>query len=117
MRIWHQSFTVLEDVPAYTEAMRTHIDSVKQPGTSVVLHGQRQGTYPADYPGDDLAYGYLYWLHGNQWIANAIISQREGYDAYAVCSMPDPMIQEIRTLVDFPVIGYGETTAQIACLL
>ena len=26
MRIWHQSFTVLEDVPAYTARVRAHVD-------------------------------------------------------------------------------------------
>ncbi len=31
MRIWHQSFIVLEDVPAYTDRVRQHIDRVKQP--------------------------------------------------------------------------------------
>jgi hypothetical protein len=29
MRIWHQSFIVLEDVPAYTDRVRQHIDRVK----------------------------------------------------------------------------------------
>jgi allantoin racemase len=39
MRIRHQSFTVLEDVPAYTTRVRRHIDRVKRPDTQVDLHG------------------------------------------------------------------------------
>ena len=117
MRIWHQSFTVLEDLPAYAETLRKHIAKIARPDTEVVMHGQRKGTYPADYPGDDLAYSYLYWMHGNQWVAGAIKAQQQGFDAYAMCTMPNPMIREIRTLVDIPVTGYGESSALVACQL
>jgi Asp/Glu/hydantoin racemase len=34
-----------------------------------------------------------------------------------MCTMPNPMIREIRTLVDIPVTGYGESAAHVACLL
>jgi Asp/Glu/hydantoin racemase len=117
MRIWHQSFTVLEDLPAYADALRTHMKKIARPDTEIVMHGQRRGTYPSDYPGDDLAYSYLYWMHGNQWVAGAIKAQQQGFDAYAMCTMPNPMIREIRTVVDIPVTGYGESAAFVACQL
>ena len=117
MRIWHQSFTVLEDLPAYADTLKKHIAKIARPGTEVVMHGQRKGTYPSEYPGDDLAYSYLYGAHGNQWVAGALKAQQQGFDAYAMCTMPNPMIREIRTLVDIPVTGYGESAAHVACLL
>lgn len=51
MRIWHQSFTVLEDVPAYTGRVRGHVDRVKRPGTQVDLHGLARDPYPKTVPG------------------------------------------------------------------
>ena len=117
MRIWHQSFTVLEDLPAYADTLRKHMKKIARPDTEIVMHGQRRGTYPSDYPGDDLAYSYLFWLHGNQWVAGAIKAQQQGFDAYAMCTMPNPMIREIRTLVDIPITGYGESAALVACQL
>ncbi|UCE31238.1 MAG: racemase [Burkholderiales bacterium] len=117
MRIWHQSFTVLQDLPAYEQTLREHIARIVRPDTEVVLHGQRPGTYPTNYPGTDLGFQYLYWVHGNQWVANAIRAQREGFDAYAMCTMPNPMIREIRSLVEIPVTGYGESSALLACQL
>lgn len=117
MRIWHQSFTVLEDLPAYADTLRKHMRKIARPDTEIMMHGQKRGTYPADYPGDDLAFSYLYWVHGNQWVAYAVKAQQEGYDAYAMCTMPNPMIREIRTLVDIPVTGYGESSALMACQL
>jgi len=117
MRIWHQSFTVLEDLPAYADTLGRHMKKIARPDTEIVMHGQRRGTYPSDYPGDDLAYSYLFWLHGNQWVAGALKAQKQGFDAYAMCTMPNPMIREIRTLVDIPVTGYGESAAFVACQL
>jgi Asp/Glu/hydantoin racemase len=116
MRIWHQSFTVLEDLPAYADAMAAHARKVLRPDTELVLHGQIKGTYPADYPGDDIGYGYTYWIHGNQWIAAARAAERDGFDAYAMCTLPNPMLREARAMVDIPVIGLGETTFHMATM-
>ncbi|MBV9782900.1 MAG: hypothetical protein JO264_03690 [Acidisphaera sp.] len=116
-RIWHQSFTVLEDLPAYAEGMRRHVAKVVRPDTEVVLHGQLPGTYPTSYPGDDIGFSALFALHGQQWIARARQAEREGFDAYAMCTLPNPMIREVRTLVDIPVLGYGETSFHVACML
>ena len=52
MRLWHQSFTVLGDLPGYEDAMRAHLAKTLRPDTEVVFHGQAPGTYPGDYPGD-----------------------------------------------------------------
>jgi Asp/Glu/hydantoin racemase len=116
MRIWHQSFTVLSDLPAYEEAMRRHLKKVLRPDTEVAFHGQLPGTYPANYPGDDIAYAYLFWIHGNQWIAAARAAERDGFDAFASCTLPNPMLREMRTVVDIPVIGMGETTFHSATM-
>ncbi|MBN8478063.1 MAG: racemase [Burkholderiales bacterium] len=117
MRIWHQSFTVLEDLPAYAERIRHHVGKVVGPGTEVVLHGVAPGTYPANYPGDDLSYSFLFGMHAHQWVTNALAAEREGYDAYAMCSLVDPMLREIRTLVDIPVVATGETCVHLASMV
>jgi Asp/Glu/hydantoin racemase len=116
MRIWHQSFTVLEDVPAYTARVRQHIDRVKRLGTQVDLHGLKPGTYPADYPGDDLGFSFLFGMHANQWAAAALTAEREGYDAFAMCTMIDPQYRELKTIVDIPVIAAGETCFHLASM-
>ena len=54
MRIWHQSFTVLEDLPDYRQAMEAHIRKVLRPDTAFTMHGVLPGTYPSNYPGTDL---------------------------------------------------------------
>jgi allantoin racemase len=108
MRIWHQSLTVLEDVPEYAARMREHVKRVVQPETEVVLHGLLPGTYPANYPGDDIGYAFLFAMHSLQFPLQALNAEREGFDAFAACTLPDPMLREARSLVDIPVVGAGE---------
>lgn len=45
MRIWHQSFTVLENLPAYEAALQAHMQRVCRPGTEVMLHGMHPDTH------------------------------------------------------------------------
>ncbi|MGH8811473.1 MAG: aspartate/glutamate racemase family protein [Advenella sp.] len=116
MRIWHQSFTVLQDLPAYEEGLKKRINEVVRSDTNVVLHGQIPGTYTNDYPGSDLAYGVLYWMHGLQWIAAAREAENQGFDAMVLASIAGPMAREIRSIVDIPVVGYGEAAFNLAGL-
>src|SRR5450631_1407487 len=100
LRIWHQSFTTLADVPLYRDGLAGRIAAVVRADTEVALHGQMPGTYSSDYPGTDLGYSALFWMHGLQWIAAAREAERQGYDAFALATMSNPLIREIRTIVD-----------------
>ena len=83
IRIWHQSFTVLENLPDYAAALRAHLAKVSRPGTEVVLHGMHPDTYATEYPGADIRFSYLYLLHAHQFAVNGLSAQRQGFDAYA----------------------------------
>jgi allantoin racemase len=117
MRIWHQSLTVLDDLPSYANLMQQHIRRVVHPDTTVDLHGLRPGTYPADYPGDDISYGFFFSMHATQFPRQALEAERAGYDAFAMCTLPDPMLREVRTVVDIPVVAAGEACFHLACSL
>jgi allantoin racemase len=116
MRIYHQSLTVLGDLPEYEQRMRAHVKKVVRSDTEVVLHGMLPGTYDANYPGNDIAFRFLFNMHSTQWVVHALNAQSEGFDAFALCSLPDPMLTEIRTLVDIPVVGSGETCFHLATM-
>lgn len=117
MRIWHQSFTVLQDLGAYDAALREHFRRVARPGTEIVLHGMRPGTYRSNYPGDDIRHVAVQHLHSMQFLAAARRAEREGFDAYALSTLPDPALAEIRASVGIPVVGYGESAMLASCLL
>lgn len=115
IRIWHQSFTVLSDLAAYDEALRAHFASVARPETEIVMHGMRPGTYRSNYPGDDIKHVALQYLHGLQFLRAGVEAERQGFDAYAISTLPEPALRETRALIDIPVVGYGESAMLSAC--
>lgn len=117
MRIWHQSFTVLDDVPHYRDALERHLGAVAAPGTEVTLHGMKPGTYPSDYPGTHIKYAYLSGLHKEQFVHAALRAQDEGYDAFLIATIPDTAYEECRTVVDIPVVSFGHTSVLMAATL
>ena len=114
MKIYHQSLTVLEDLPAYSQRMTEHIKKIVRSDTQVVLHGMAQGSYDANYPGGDIRHRALFNLHAVQWLTHAIKAEEMGFDAFALCTMPDPLITDIRSILDIPVIGSGESCFKLA---
>jgi Asp/Glu/hydantoin racemase len=117
LRIYHQSFTVLESLPAYAEAMAAHLGKVAAPGTEVVMHGMHPDTYRTEYPGHDIQFAYFQTLHSQQFVLGALAAEEQGFDAFALMTLPEPSLQEIRSLVDIPVVGYGESAMLAASLL
>lgn len=117
MRIWHQSFTVLDDVPSYRDAVARHLDRAARTDVTVDLHGMTAGTFPTDYPGTHIGYGYLQGLHKEQFVQAAQRAQDEGYDAYFIATFVDAGYEEARSLVDIPVVAYGQASMLVASML
>lgn len=117
MKIWHQSLTSIENVPAYRDAVIAHIKKIARPDVEVVLHGMSNDTYPTEYPGHFITYSYLQNLHREQFIKNALIAESAGYDCMFIGTIPDVGLLEARTVVDIPVIGYGQASMHIASML
>jgi hypothetical protein len=117
LRIWHQSFTVLSDLGAYDAALQAHFRRVARSDTQVVMHGMREGTYRTNYPGHDIRHAVIQHLHSLQFVQAGLQAEREGFDAYAISTLPDPALREIRSLLRIPVVGYGESAMLTACLL
>jgi allantoin racemase len=117
MKIWYQSLFDAGRLPAYFEGIRKRAASIARPGTGIDLHGMPEGIYGARTPAEVVVYPYLAALHGQILLDNALRAEKEGYDVFALGSVQDPMIEEARSLVDIPVVGYGESAMHFACLL
>ena len=117
IRIWHQSFTVLDNLPAYAASLEQHFSRVARADTAVVLHGMHAQTYRTNYPGNDIRYAYLQYLHGQQFVLAGIAAEEQGFDAYAIMSLPEPALLETRSVIDIPAVGYGESSMLTARML
>ena len=117
MRIWHQSFTVLEKLPAYADALDRHFRRVARADTEVVLHGMHPDTYRTNYPGNDIQYAYFQTLHSQQFVVAAIEAEKQGFDAVAIATLPEPSIEDIRAIVNLPVVGYCQSAMLVSALV
>jgi allantoin racemase len=117
MRIWHQSFTVLDHVPHYRDALARHLSAVALPGTEIDFHGMAPGTYPSDYPGVHIGYAYMAGLHKEQFVRAAQQAQAEGYDAFLIGTIPDTGFEECSAVVDIPVVSFGNASVALAATL
>ena len=117
MRIWHQSYTVLEDLPGYAQALADHLKRVARPDTEIVLHGMKPGTYTSNYPGTDIRHAFVQHLHTRQFLEAGLKAEQEGYDGYLISTLPEPGLIEARSVLDIPVTGYAEAALHTACFL
>jgi allantoin racemase len=117
MKIWYQSLFDVGRVPAYFEGIRKRIGTVARPGTEVHLHSMPEGVYGGRTPAEVVIYPYIAALHAQLILDSALRAEAQGYDVFALSSVQDPAIEEARSLVDIPVVGYGEAAMHFACLL
>jgi Asp/Glu/hydantoin racemase len=117
MRIWYQS--LVEDAPGstYFTGLAARARAIARPGTEVRFAGMPPGTYGGKTPAEVVIYPYLMSLHHQSILDNAYRAQREGYDVFVVGSVQDPALDEARSLVEIPVVGYGESAMLVSCML
>ncbi len=117
LRIWYQGFLDLSTVPAYEPLLRRHAEAILRPGTEVAIHGMPPGSFDGSSPAEVARHAYTSALHTQQLIDHARRAEAEGYDAVAVGIVQSLGVREMRTLIDIPVAGYGESAMHLACLL
>jgi allantoin racemase len=118
MKIWHQSYTDLTNLPGYRAMLAEHAARVGAKDTVVDLHGLRPGTYPKGMaPIDMVGHRYATRLADIQVIENIVQAEKDGYDAVAISCFLDPGLEEARTLVSIPVVSSCETALLMSSLV
>ena len=117
MRIWYQSLVEGGRVPSYFEGLAERARLIARPGVEVKFESMPEGVYGPHAPAEVVIYPYLMSLHIQFILDNALRAQAEGYDVFAVGSVQDPGLEEVRSLLDIPVVSYGEAAMHFACIL
>lgn len=113
MKIWWQSSTPIHRLHVYREALTAHLHAVKRPETAIDVNGVDNGSM-------DLHFNAVVAMnsYGAGGVLDKIIQAADrGYDAVAIGCFLDPAMQEAREMVPIPVLGLGETSMHIACML
>ncbi len=110
MRILWQSSTAIHRMPAYAKSIKTHAGKLLSPGNSLDIRGVDEGTNALHYRAFD-------FLNNTQLFDSVVNAEREGYDAVAVGCFLDPVLDELREIMDIPVMSLAETGMHLACML
>lgn len=119
MRVWEQGLVATYSLPGYKGLVEAHYRAFQRPGTVVEVHGVKDETGEAAsrIAGRAVNYAYLHRMHDNQILKNVLRAEREGFDAVLIGVLQDPGLREARSIVDIPVLGYGEVSMLTACML
>lgn len=118
LRIWEQGLAAAYSLPGYARMIVDHYRAFQSRGTEVVVHGVKDdaGELARQVSGQAVKYVALHRRYALQIAANAQRAEAEGFDAFIIGALQDTGLLEARTLVDIPVLGYGEVSMHTACL-
>jgi allantoin racemase len=115
MRLWHQSMASLSDFGSYCDVLREHVTAVVPPEVTVDVHGSYPGSYLGSTPAEILRYPVIKHLIQEQILDHCLAAERAGYDGIVLASFSEPLLAEVRSLVDIPVASMPESTLLVGC--
>ena len=109
-RILWQSSTVIGGLPDYEKAIYEHGQKVLSPDFELTVRGVSKGTSQIHFMAFD-------FLNNAQLFKAVEQAAKEGYKAVALGCFLDPILDELREVMDIPVLGLGEAAMLTACML
>jgi allantoin racemase len=101
-KIWFQGATDRAHMAPYISKVETHLKAILDPGFSATFHTT---TPPAT-----TTHAVTEYRIGRSLIKHAVEAERQGYAAMAITHFQDAGLAEVKSVVDIPVLGLGETT-------
>lgn len=117
MRIRFQSLIEAGRTPDYFAGMQARAATIARPGVSVDFIGMPEGIYGPYTPAEVVKYPSMAAFSTHQILENALAAEAAGYDVFAIGSVQDPGLEEVRSLLRIPVVGYGESAMHFASCL
>ena len=108
-KIWFQGATDRVHMAPYIAKVEAHLKSILDPEFSATFHTT---TPPAT-----TTHAITEFRLAANLIRNAVKAEQEGYAAMAITHFQDAGLAEVKSVVDIPVIGLGETTLSHALTL
>jgi Asp/Glu/hydantoin racemase len=108
-KIWFQGATDRVHMAPYISKVEAHLKTILDPEFSATFHTT---TPPAT-----TTHAITEFRIARNLIRNAVEAERQGYAAMAITHFQDAGLMEVKSVVDMPVLGLGETTLLHACTL
>jgi len=101
-KIWFQGATDRVHMAPYIAKVEAHLKSILEPDFEATFHTT---TPPAT-----TTHALTEYRIGRSLIKHAVEAERQGYAAMAITHFQDAGLAEVKSVVDIPVLGLGETT-------
>ena len=101
-KIWFQGATDRVHMAPYISKVEAHLRTILDPEFSATFHTT---TPPAT-----TTHAITEFRIARNLIRNAVEAERQGYAAMAITHFQDAGLMEVKSVVDIPVLGLGETT-------
>ena len=109
-RILWQSSQAVQRFPDYVKAILRHGEKILGPDFQIEVRGVDRGTPDTQF----LAYDFL----NNFQVFNSVRkAEKDGLDAAAIGCFLDPVLNELREVMEIPVLSLGEAGMLTACML
>src|SRR5436190_19747279 len=101
-KIWFQGATDKVHMAPYIAKVEAHLKSILEPDFEATFHTT---TPPAT-----TTHAITEFRIARNLIRNALEAEKQGYAAMAITHFQDAGLAEVKSVVDIPVLGLGETT-------
>ena len=108
-KIWFQGATDRVAHAPYISRLEPHLKAILDPGFSC--------TFNTVTPPATTTHALTEFRMARAFIRNAVKAESEGYSAIAITHFQDAGLAEVKSVVDIPVLGLGETSLFHACTL
>jgi Asp/Glu/hydantoin racemase len=108
-KIWFQGATDKVHMAPYIAKLEAHLKSILEP--------EFEATFHTTTPPATTTHAITEFRIARNLIRNAVEAEKQGYAAMAITHFQDAGLAEVKSVVDIPVLGLGETTLFHACTL
>lgn len=116
MKFWYQFTADASKHPSFVAALHQHAERVGSPGTRITVHGMDRDLGHGLLQADVILSPAVYTsVVVPLFLRNAWKAQQEGYDAFVIGTFAEPVLRELRSLVDIPVVSAFEASMLAGC--
>lgn len=108
-KIWFQGATDRVAHRAYIAPLEAHVKRIIAPDFDF--------SFNTTTPPATTTHPVTEFRMARNFMKNAVKAEQEGYSVMAISHFQDAGLAEVKSLVDIPVLGLGETTMLFACTL
>jgi len=108
-KLWFQGATDRAHMAPYIAKVEAHLKSI--------LDADFSATFHTTTPPATTTHAITEYRIGRNLIKNAVEAERQGFAAMVITHFQDAGLAEVKSVVDIPVVGLGETTLMHALTL